>query len=301
MCFLSQLKGVPDLTIYCNKSLKDFCTFKIGGKAKYIVVAGSVAGLIEAAKVCKTYKIKAKVIGFGSNLLFDDRGFDGAILVNRSNKVRCVGECVYADSGVGLARLLNCCWRHRLSGLESLAGIPASVGGAVCNNAGAFGCEVSDCVEYVEVRDIEALDRVKHLSRAECNFSYRNSIFKSDKGKQYIITRVKFRLKSDNAEAILAKMCATLSEKQKTQPVSAPSAGSVFKRGDLIPAKVIDSLGLKGTKINGAEVSTLHAGFIINTGNACAADVLNLIALINQKVNEQHHSTLSLEIEFVHF
>ncbi|MBQ9795763.1 MAG: UDP-N-acetylmuramate dehydrogenase, partial [Clostridia bacterium] len=176
--------------------------------------------------------------------------------------------------------------------------IPSTVGGAVVNSLGAFDTNFSDFVEYVECYHKNDLTKKLRLSNEECKFGYRTSLFK--KG-DYIITRVKLRLFEDDKTLIQQRIQEAIKKKKFTQPLDYPSAGSVFKRGNIIPAKVIDELGLKGTKIGGAEISTKHAGFIINTNSATSKDVKELISLIQEKVKTATNEQLETEIEFVEY
>ena len=279
-----------------EKNLKKYCTFKIGGNAKYLFICFNKASLINVCEYCKIHNIKYKVIGLGANLLFDDAGFDGAIIVNKSNKILIKNNSVYAESGISVGQLINTCANKNLGGLENLSGIPSTLGGAIFNNLGAFGSEICEFVEYVEVFDKNSIGKLIKLKKDDCKFSYRNSIFKED---NYIITKAKLNLIPNEASLIKKLISATIKKKAESQPLNYPSAGSVFKRSNLIPAKVIDELGLKGTRIGDAEISTKHAGFIVNLGNATSKDVKDLINLIQNKVFSHYGEMLETEIEFV--
>ena len=276
-------------------SLKDFCTFHIGGRAKFLHVAHTTANLIEVCKYCKLHNIKYKVIGLGANILFNDNGFNGAIIVNKSNKITFKNNSVFAESGVNVTNLIMRCYLRSLCGFERLVGIPSTVGGAIFNNLGAFETSFGDFVEYVEVYD-KTTNKIITLSNKVCKFTYRNSIFKKE---NYIILKVKLNLQQDEQLAIKQRINLTLERKKSTQPLNYPSAGSIFKHGNIIPAKTIDELGLKGTKIGDAEISTKHSGFIVNLGNATSKDVKQLITLIKEKVYTETGELLEPEIEFV--
>ena len=281
-----------------NVSLKDFCTFKIGGSAKFLVLAKNNTQLIEVCKYCKLHNIKYKIIGLGANLLFDDLGYNGMIIVNKSNKIMFRKNVIYVDSGVNVTNLIMKCCIRSLCGFERLAGIPSTVGGAVVNSLGAFDTNFSDFVEYVECYNKNDLTKKLRFKHGNCNFGYRSSLFKNC---DYIITRVKLKLKKDNKTLIQQRIKEAVEKKKSTQPLEFPSAGSVFKRGNIIPAKVIDELGLKGTQIGDAEISTKHAGFIINTHSATSQDVKQLISLIQEQVKSVYNEDLVPEIEFVEY
>jgi len=279
-------------------SLKDFCTFRIGGKAKFLFVANTNSQLINVCLFAKSHNIKYKIIGLGANLLFDDLGYDGLIIVNKTNKILFRKNAVYCSSGVNVTNLIMKCYLRSLCGFESLAGIPSTVGGAVVNSLGAFDTNFADFVEYVECYHKNDLTKKLKLNRDECKFSYRTSLFKNG---EYIITKIKLKLNYDDKTLIKQRIDNAIKKKTETQPLSVASAGSVFKRSNIIPAKVIDELGLKGTKIGGAEISTKHAGFIVNNTNATSEDVKALITLIQQKVKTAYNEELKPEIEFVEY
>lgn len=280
-------------------SLKNYCTFRIGGKAKFLYIVYTTNQLLEMCKYCKKHNISYKIIGMGANLLFDDKGFNGAIIVNKSNNLTFENNSlIVADSGVNVSSLIVQCALRNLGGMESLAGIPATVGGAIFNNLGAFDCSISDHIEYVECYLKNDFENKIILSKNDCLFSYRNSIFKSN---NFIITKVKFKLLNKPRSLIHQQILLYTEKKKQSQPLNYPSAGSVFKRCEIIPSKVIDELGLKGTCIGGAKISTKHAGFIVNTNNASSNDVKSLISLIKNKVYDETGKTIDLEIEVVDF
>lgn len=278
-----------------NVSLKNYCTFRIGGSAKFLYLANTTSDLLNVSSYCYENNLKFKVIGLGANLLFADDGFDGVIVVNKSNNATFYSNSVVADSGINITNLIMRCYLRNLCNFERLVGIPATVGGAVVNNLGAFETTFGDFVEYVEVYDVKNAKILK-LDKNQCNFSYRNSIFKNE---NYIILKVKINLKHDTKSAIKERINYSILRKSSTQPLEFANAGSVFKRGNIIPAKIIDELGLKGTRIGDAEISTKHSGFIVNLGNATSKDIKQLIALIKEKVYTKTGELLEPEIEFV--
>lgn len=285
------------IEFYTNKSLKNFCTFKIGGNAKYLFVVYSIKHLKSAIVWCKNKQIKFKVIGLGANLLFDDLGFDGAIIVNKTSKIKVCGNCILSFSGTTVAELIAKTKKHHLTGFEHFAGIPSTVGGAIVNNLGAWGFNIGQFVKYVKLIDTQTL-KTKKLCFNQCNFGYRSSVFK---GKNGIILSVKFSLKKAQKQQIESNLKTALAKKTSTQPTNLPSAGSVFKRTSIIPAKLIDELGLKGTTIGGAQISNKHAGFIVNIGSATSNDVKQLIKLIENELFLHYSATPIKEIEFVDY
>ena len=213
-----------------NCDLKDYCTFHIGGKAKFLLVVKDINTLIEVCLYCQTHNIKYKIIGLGANLLFDDKGYDGLIIVNQCDKIRFFGKSVFVESGANVTNLIMKCYHRSLCGFERLAGIPSTVGGAVVNSLGAFDTDFCDFVEYVECYHKNDLTKKLKLSQDECKFAYRSSLFKCG---DYIITRVKLKLNRDDKELIKAHIKEAIEKKRTTQPLNYPSAGSVFKRSNI--------------------------------------------------------------------
>ena len=279
-----------------HESLKKYCTFKVGGNAKFLFVAKTTQQLIAVSKYCELHNIKFKVIGLGANLVFDDLGYDGAIIVNKSNKILLKDDVAFVDSGVYVSTLISKCVERNLGGIEKLAGIPSTIGGGIVNSLGAFNTNLFDFVEQVECYNLEDLNTKIILNNEECKFGYRTSIFKNN---QYLITRVKLKLKVGNSTEIRENMISALTHKKSTQPLNYPSAGSVFKRCEIIPAKVIDELGLKGKIIGDAQISTKHAGFIVNCGSASSKDIKELVGFIKSEVKKHTNIDLETEIEFV--
>lgn len=302
--FLSSMK--KQIEIYHNKSLKDFCTFKIGGSAKLLFVVYSIRQLKFSIRYCLNNKLKFKVIGCGANLLFDDNGFDGAIIVNRCSRCFLISNRILVESGLSIVELINISANKGLSGIEFFAGIPSTLGGAIVNNLGAWNHEISSCVISVygffakTNKNNKAFKTVK-LAKKLCGFSYRTSRFKDKDFTNFIITKIKLKLKKSSKSLILDNIKTVLNKKCWSQPTDKPSAGSIFKRTDVIPAKLIDDAGLKGTKIGDAEISTKHAGFIINLGKATSKDVKDLITHIQNKIYAKNSATLTREIEYVDF
>ena len=288
-CFMLSLKNFKN-----DVNLQDYCTIHVGGKAKYLYEAQSISELLKACELCKLHNIMYKIIGLGANLIFNDLGFNGAIIVNRANKIITRKNHLYIDSGTPISKIINHCYLHGLSGLENLAGIPSTLGGAIVNNLGANACEIGNFIDYVLC--INNNGKIIKINKNKCNFSYRNSAFKTN---NFIILKAKLTLNYDEKEQIKQRIIANINKKINSQPMNLPSAGSVFKRGVIIPSLEIDKLGIKGTKIGGAMVSTKHAGFIVNTGNATSKNVLDLINLIKEKVKSCLGAELELEVEFV--
>ena len=295
-------------------SLKDFCeensikvltdepmkkrtTFKVGGPARYFVTAENEEQLRKVYLYCKDNKIRNIIIGAGSNLLFRDEGFLGAVIVLKGDfsSVRVSDNTIAAGAGVMLSKLCNTAKEYSLSGLEFAFGIPGTVGGAVYMNAGAYGGEMKDVLCSVKTMDENG--KVKTYFNADASFGYRKSVFQ-DNGE--IILSAEFKLKKGSDKDIETKMNELLGRRKDKQPLEYGSAGSTFKRPEgYFAAALIEECGLKGRSVGDAEVSIKHSGFIINKGNATATDVLELIEIVKETVYKEKNVKLECEVKIV--
>ncbi|MBR1890060.1 MAG: UDP-N-acetylmuramate dehydrogenase [Clostridia bacterium] len=275
---------INNIEIKYDEKLSDYSSIKIGGKAKIMMFPKTVKEAVEILNFARKTGQKIFVLGNGSNVLFDDNGFDGIVInIKNFNKIKLFRSGAYVGAGVKLFYLNIKLQQTGLSGIEWSYGIPASVGGAIFMNAGCFGHEVGDVVEYVDVIKQGELARLK---RNQILFDYRKTSL-----DDCVIIGVKLKLKKSSPQQIKESMDAFFDKKRMSQPCDAPSLGSVFKRinidGETVyPAKLIDTLGLKGVKIGGAEISQKHAGFIVNTGSATSSDYKALVSLIERKCHE---------------
>jgi len=312
-----------------NVSLKNYTTFKIGGKAEYFFVAKNKEDLIKAILVSKKLKIPFFILGGGSNLLVSDEGFKGLIIKfqNPKSKIQIKSKVqnpnIYVEAGVSLSLVVSKAVQNNLTGLEWAVGIPGTVGGAVRGNAGAFGKSMVEIVREVEVLEVknEKL-KVKNLRNKDCRFGYRESIFK--KNKNLIILSTILQLKKENESEIKEKIKKYLNYRKRTQPLEFPSVGSIFKnpkskiqnpnllkqfpelrefnRKSEIPAGwLIEKCGLKGRQIGKVKFSEKHANFIINLGKGKAKDVMELINLAKREVKKKFDIDLESEICFLGF
>ena len=294
--------------------------FKIGGKAKYFLVAKNKNQILNGILWAKKRKIPFFILGGGSNVLFSDKGYEGLVIKLQNTKYEIRNTKIVAESGVPLQKLVIESAKKGLSGLENLAGIPGTLGGAIYGNAGVFGREIGDLVEEVEVLDVRGPKlEVKRLQNKDCKFGYRESIFK--RKKNWVILGATLKLKKGKKKEIEEKIKKILKLRKERQPLEFPSAGSVFKnvpiknvskkirekfkekiKNGFLPAgALIEAVGLKGYQIGGAKISEKHANFIVNTGNAKASDVLKLIETIKEKVKKKFKVQLEEEIELVGF
>ena len=281
-----------------NVSLKYYNTYKIGGNAKYIVKPSSVDNLINLIEYLKKENIDFLVIGKGSNIILPDEDFDGVlILLDNINKYVIKDNVVEVEAGIVLGTFIMNLVNNNLGGLEKLCGIPGTLGGAIVGNAGCYGSLISDYL--VSVTYLEN-GTIKTISKNDCNFSYRDSIFKRDKNK--IILSCKFELNKSNKEDMLEVIKENSLKRKNSQPLEYPNAGSVFRNPEGVAAgKLIEDLGLKNYNINGAYISNKHANFIINKDNAESKDIVTLIEFIQEKVEKEYGIKLILEQEIIKY
>jgi UDP-N-acetylmuramate dehydrogenase len=276
-----------------------YTTFRVGGPADILAVPYTAEQIASLVGYCRSRRLPYAVIGAGSNLLVSDRGFRGMVirLTSRFGACRRFGAALTADAGMRLAALARQAAEFGLSGLEFAEGIPGTVGGGVVMNAGAYDGEMSAILFRAEVLDAER-GTVSWLSREEMAFGPRRSAFQQRPGD--IILRAKIILRPDNAARIQAKMRIFRTERSAKQPLSQPSAGSVFKRPPgFYAGTMIESLGFKGFSVGGAAVSEKHAGFIVNRGGATADDIYRLMRYIVERVEAAYSVTLEPEIRLL--
>ncbi len=271
-------------------------SFRIGGPCDIAIRPDSEEKMISALSLLEDEKVPFITVGRSSNLLFDDKGFRGAVLFTSAMKdVSFDGNELTAESGCPLTLLAGMTADRGLSGLEFAYGIPGSVGGAVYMNAGAYGGQISDVFSKCRVYDTENR-AVRVLNFDEMNFSYRQSALREN--RKLIMLSASFSLTAGNTEEIKAKEADFLERRRSKQPLEYPSAGSVFKRPreDVFVGKMIEDAGLKGTTVGGAQVSEKHAGFIVNRGGATSADVHALIELVQRRLYEKYGIVPECEI-----
>lgn len=257
-----------------HDALSGWTTIGIGGSARRITVARTRGRLTELA-------CDALVLGRGSNVLVSDDGYDGDVVINRCEYFERSGCYVTVGSGTRLGVLCGFLAENGLSGMEWATGIPASVGGAIKMNAGAFGGAMSDVTESAEVL---RGGKVIRLSAAEIGFGYRTSVIKSGD----TVIGATLRLHSNASEYIRRRMAEYQRSRRLTQP-SGKSCGSIFKNTHGVSVgKVLDAAGLKGVRRGGAVISPKHANMIVNVGGATARDVCALIELMRAELEAEN-------------
>ncbi len=289
--FFEKIAAITKVTE--NEPMKKHTTFRIGGPARYFAEPSSKNELAELIKAAKEEGIKPIIIGRGSNLLVSDDGLDTLVisLGERFSEIKVDGTEIYADAGASLSAIAQAALKNSLSGFAFASGIPGSLGGAVYMNAGAYGGEMKDIIVESTYLDEDLNEKVL----TEHEFAYRHSFYTD---KNYVITGAKIRLSEGDAAQIGEEMAVLAKKRREKQPVTMPSAGSVFKRPEgYFAGALIEGANLKGFSIGGAEVSELHAGFIVNKGDATCKDVCDLIAHIQKTVYEKDGVVLETEVK----
>lgn len=274
-------------------------TFKVGGPADLLIDLPSAEAAAQVLRTCREEGIPYLFIGNGSNLVFGDKGFRGAVLRLMEEEPVLqpeLGEGVlYAPAGMQLKKLCQFVRDHSLSGLEFAFGIPGTVGGAVYMNAGAYGGEMADVVQLVHC--ITPDGERGFLPADELAFGYRHTALME---RDLIVVGVTLKLTPGDYDTIAATMKDLMGRRREKQPLEYPSAGSFFKRPvGYFAGKLIQDAGLKGFTVGGAQVSEKHAGFVINRGGATAADLVELCRQVQDKVYAEFGVRLEPEVRFV--
>ncbi|MBI4837378.1 MAG: UDP-N-acetylmuramate dehydrogenase [Candidatus Portnoybacteria bacterium] len=313
MSFFNRLSGAKE-----NVQLKDYTTFKIGGPARYFLIAESKEDIINAVRAARESGVPFFILGGGSNLLVSDKGFDGMVIKISNCELRIANLRINCGAGVLLSKVIAESVKSNLSGLEWAAGIPGTIGGAVVVNAGAYGHSISEYVE--EVKTLNDKFQVLSFKFQNCGFVYRGSRFG---GAGEIIVEVVLNLEGGDKEGSRQKIKEIILERGGKNP-SQPSAGSVFKNprlddnnasliekfpdiaervrsGKIAAGYLIEQCGLRGRQIGGAKISEEHANFIVNLGGARAEDVVALIELCKDGVKKRYNIILEEEVRYLGF
>lgn len=293
-----ELERLTEGRVIFNAPLKEHTTLKVGGCADALAAPSTVEALEEMVRYLNGEGLPYFILGKGSNLIIRDGGIRGIVLdlSYALNRVALLWEdgrvgLVEAQAGVSVGKLTQFALKNELSGLEFLCGIPGTIGGALVMNAGTLEGEMRGAVDSISLMDREG--KVYEIGSGELKFSYRKLALEPGA----VILAGRFKVRKQGRHEILQKMARMMERRRKTQPVDLPNAGCIFKNPEEIPAgKVIDEVGLKGTRVGGAEVSNLHGNFIVNTGGASAQDVLVLMELIREKVYQERGIRLEPEV-----
>lgn len=283
-----------------NEPMSKHTTFKVGGNARFYIDVFNSEKLALLLMYIKQEKLDYYVIGKGSNVLFSDKDYDGIIIsLNKYfANVEVSGNIITAGAGLSTIKLAQFAANNHLSGLEFISGVPATVGGAIYMNAGAYLSEVSDVLLDVTIINDEG--ELVIISRDELTFSYRHSIFHEH--LEWIIVEARFELALSDKVVIKDLMEKRKEKRMATQPWDKPSAGSVFRNHETNAAwYYIDDCGLRGYQIGGAQISQKHSNFIINSQGASAQDIRDLIELVQKRVKEKHGIILKTEVRLINW
>lgn len=277
--------------------MERYTSMRVGGEVPYLIYPSDYDDLLRVFEVSKVKGIPWKILGNGTNVIVSDRGLDCAIIrLTRINhfRLRRKEDKVELEisSGSSLRKLIEKTARMGIGGLERLYSIPGTLGGVVKMNAGSFGSSISDSIKSVEIVR-NGFERLKFL-RDELDFGYRKSPF----SPKDCIIKVELELSYGDEKSLMREIKMYHEERKRRHPMDLPSAGSIFKAVQGIPAwKFIEKAGLKGLRIGGACISEKHANFIVNLGNAKASDVKSLIDKVKEEVLKREGVLLEEEVE----
>ena len=279
-----------------NAPLSDYTTFRVGGPATVLAKPQTEEALCALLDWVEQEEIPVLLLGNGSNLLVRDGGFDGLVIHVGSAlaDIRVDGESLIAQAGALLSKVATVAADNHLAGMAFAHGIPGSLGGAVYMNAGAYGGEMCQIIEWVRVW---TPDGVKTYPCSKMDFGYRHSRLMTEKA---VVLSVGLKLSNGDRDAIRAEMKDLMQRRKSKQPLEYPSAGSFFKRPEgHFAGALIENAGLKGFTVGGAQISEKHAGFLINHDHGTAADVLNVMRAVQKKVFEDTGVMLENEVRIV--
>ncbi len=280
-----------------DEELKEYTTFKVGGKADVITFPNSIEEIQLIIKKIREFNIRYLILGNGSNVLFTDEGFRGVIIriYDKFADFKIEGNRLIAKSGALLEDIFKKAAMKALTGGEFACGIPGTVGGAIVMNAGAYDGEMKKIVKSVKVLDENS--EIKVYSNADMGFGYRKSNVLRD---NLIVLEVEFELQEGDLKEIWDRIDELTIKRWSKQPLSMPSAGSTFKRPEgYYAGKLIEDTGLKGFRYKGARVSSKHSGFVINYDNATFKDIKTLIKIIQNKVLFEQGVHLETEVKII--
>jgi UDP-N-acetylmuramate dehydrogenase len=290
-------KIVDASRMHLNTPMKEHTSFKIGGPAGLLIEIASVDEAVDVIKELKSADANYFIMGNGSNLLVSDDGYTGVVvkLSEYLTNVTINGNEVTAESGILLSTLSKIIAKESLIGFEFASGIPGTVGGAITMNAGAYDGEMKDCVKSVKVLTQEG--KVLEFTNENMNFGYRMSDVKVH---DYIVLESTFIFEKGEASAISEKTKDFTERRTSKQPLTLPSAGSMFKRPvGYYAGKLIDDSGLRGVRNGDAQISEKHCGFVVNRGNATCKEVLDLIQMVRKVVMDNYGVMLETEVKYL--
>lgn len=303
-----------------NYPLRNLTTMKVGGPAKYFLIARNEKNLIQAIKWVGKNKIKWYVVGEGSNLIFGDKGFNGLIIKNQIENFKKTGDKIHVGAGNNLLKVIHRLNKLGLAGMEKMAGIPGTVGGALYGCAGAYGQEIKDCLVGVRIYDGKA---TKWISKNQCRFNYRESVFKIK--KNWIILGAEFKFKNSNPEKLMSESKKIIKLREKKYWPGLLCPGSFFKNiiiknikpaalrkkllkkvgkdkiifGKIPAGYILEAIGAKGMRCGGIKVAKHHGNLIYNSGRGKTSEILKLAKILKLKVKKEFGFKLKEEIQYL--
>jgi UDP-N-acetylmuramate dehydrogenase len=296
MISLIEIQNILRGNISVDEPMAKHTWMKVGGPADFYIEPADKNDLIAIVDYFYSHNYSWMVIGRGSNLLVSDEGIRGAVIniEHALSDIRLEEDLIIAEAGVRLTKFVDFCIQNELAGVEMLAGIPGTIGGAVVMNAGAHGGEIAD---HLIAIDVIRNGKMQCIQKINGQFSYRHSGFVSD-----IVLDASFRLPHGDKEQLSAKRRELILHRNQTQPLELPNLGSMFKNPpSSFAAKLIEQAGLKGKCSGDAQISEKHANFIVNLGNAKASDIVKLIELVKRTVYQNSGVMLEPEVQMVGF
>ncbi|WP_336950192.1 UDP-N-acetylmuramate dehydrogenase [Staphylococcus hominis] len=294
---LKDLKSlVPDNIIKVNEPLKRYTYTKTGGNADFYLSPTENEQVQTIVRYAHEHQLPVTYLGNGSNIIIREGGIRGIVISLLSlNHINVSDDAIIAGSGAAIIDVSRAARDHVLTGLEFACGIPGSVGGAVYMNAGAYGGEIKDCIDYALC--VNEHGDLIHLTKEQLHLDYRNSVVQK---QHLVVLEAAFTLEPGNLNEIQAKMDDLTERRESKQPLEYPSCGSVFQRPPgHFAGKLIQDSNLQGHRIGGVEVSTKHAGFMVNVDNGTATDYENLIHHVQKVVKEKFDVELHREVRII--
>lgn len=312
-----RLQEIAELCVRADIPLAPYTRFGIGGPASLFCEASSVESFRIALQSVRACGMPYVIIGGGTNLVVADDGFDGVVLRFTGDQIANRGASLHTEAGLSLQAVVDKSIALGLRGMETMTGIPGSLGGAVYGNAGAYGRSINQCIERVMFTDG---NEVRTLSNSECEFEYRESIFKREKA--WVILAAELRFETGESAALKRTADEIRTIRDAKYPPSMKCAGSIFKNcffarlpmavRNVIPANVVregkvpsawflEQVGAKGLRVGDIQVATYHANLIYNDGNGTAADVVKVITDLKQRVRDTFAFEIEEEVQYVGF
>ena len=306
------------MNIQENIALKDISTFKIGGKAQYLVYAENQQDIIEALRFAQDKDLSIGLIGSGCNLLIQDEDIEGVILKMNTKSIEIKDKQIFAEAGVSLAMLANSGHKANLVGLEWAPSVPSSVGGAIRGNAGAFGGETKDTLKQIRVY---RGGRIEDIDKSDIDFHYRYSSFKDENNTDIILGGL-FELETGDVAVSKIQIRDNIIKKSQNQPIGVACSGCIFKnyeglinedlynqypdlktfvtKGIIPSGYLIQEAGLKGFTQGGIQISEKHGNYMINTGTGTYRDVIKLIDMVKMRIYDIFGVSIEEEVVYLH-